>query len=449
MIGLVLCLVAFLLAFLLGARTLVAGLGVVLTTGYLYGVLRANFLGTYTYFLFDCAVVGFYAGVLLGRPPLGVPASASRGVDSWVKVLMGWAFLMALVPVQHPLIQLVGLRGNAFLVPFVLIGARLGGRDADRLALWLAGLNVVALGFAVAEFRLGVPAFFPQNAVTEIIFKSNDVAGNTALRIPACFSNSHAYAGCMVMTLPWLVGALARSGTRGGGYALVAAGVVAALLGNFLAATRVNIALLALIILAATFSGQLRQSVWVGWILMLGGVLYLVSNEERLQRILTLHDTGEVTGRLRVSLNMLEMVMCYPMGNGMGAGGTSIPYFLQPLLHDQVVFESEFCRMVLEQGLPGLALWFFFLGWLALRPIPPGNPWRLGRRLLRVSTLGTFLLGYIGSGLMTTIPSTVLFFLGAGFLGAVQPDRRPRPQRFPEADAELPHKAHETAPVPC
>jgi hypothetical protein len=426
MTGISLCLAALVLAFVLGSRSLVGGLGVVLTAGYLYGIARANFLDTFTYFLFDCAVAGFYAGVLIGRPRSGTSASAWQAVDGWVKVLIGWACLMALLPVQHPLIQLVGLRGNAFLVPFVVIGARLGGRAADRLALWLAALNLMSLAFAVAEFHLGVSAFYPLNTVTEVIFRSTAVEGTSALRIPACFANSHAYGSSMVATVPWLVGALARPGFRGWRHALVVGGLAAALVGNFLAATRVNIGLLAIIVVVATFSGQLRLSVWVAWILLLGGVLYLVGNEERLQRFLTLRDTDMVGDRLGVSLTMMEMVMVYPLGNGMGAGGTSIPYFLQSLLHDAVVLESEYCRIVLEQGLPGLGLWFLFMAWFALRPIPPGSPWGLGRRLLWVSTLGTFLIGYIGMGLMTSIPSSVLFFLGAGFVGSAQPQRQPR-----------------------
>src|SRR5262249_18491256 len=147
-----------------------------------------------------------------------------------------------------------------------------------------------------------------------------------------------------------------------------AAGVVAALVGNFLAATRVNMGLVAVIVLVTTFSGQLRFGAGAAWLVMLGGVAFLVSNEARLQRFMTLRDTGMITGRVQVSLTMLGMVLEYPLGNGMGAGGTSIPAFLKPLLSDAVVFESEYCRIVLEQGIPGLVLWFAFMGWIVLRP---------------------------------------------------------------------------------
>jgi hypothetical protein len=332
----------------------------------------------------------------------------------------------------------------------VLVGARLSGRDADRLALGLAGLNLAALGFAVAEFRLGVPAFYPLSPVTEIIYKSNDaLADRTAMRIPACFANSHAYAGCMVATLPWLIGALARPQNRGARQWLLAAGVVAALVGNFLAATRVNMGLVALIVLVTTFSGQLRFGAGAAWIVMLGGVVYLVSNEARLQRFLTLRDTGMIVDRVQVSVSMLELVLQYPLGNGMGAGGTSIPGFLQPLLSDVVVFESEYCRLVLEQGIPGLVLWFAFLGWIALRPPFHQAPWSLGRRLLWVSTLTTFLIGAIGSGLMTTVPSSVLFFLGAGFVAAVPVSRRPRPRPTPSAGTMLAGKPDDKAIAVC
>src|SRR5262249_37130083 len=156
--------------------------------------------------------------------------------------------------IQHPLVQLVGLRGNAFLLPFLLIGGWLRPRDLDGLVLWLAGLNLLAFGFAAAEYVLGIPAFFPKNPVTDIIYKSNDIAGYTAYRIPACFVTPHAYAGTMVTTLPWLIGGLVQPRISLWRRGAIAAGVAAAVLGLFLSGTRISIALLFVLILVTTFS---------------------------------------------------------------------------------------------------------------------------------------------------------------------------------------------------
>src|SRR5262249_52328676 len=148
--GYLLCLAAFGGGFLLGRRSLVAGLGAVLTTGYLYGILRANFLDSAAHFIFDAAVVGYYLAALPGllRPAAG-PAGRLRG---WVLLLLGWAGVMFLLPLQHPLIQLVGLRGNAFLVPFLLVGCRLGDENLGPFVLIVAALNSLALAFAAAEY---------------------------------------------------------------------------------------------------------------------------------------------------------------------------------------------------------------------------------------------------------------------------------------------------------
>jgi hypothetical protein len=430
--GLVICLAGFALALLTGRRSLTAGLGSVLTVGYLYGILRANYLDTFAPFLFDAAALGFYAGVLLRPlPPAGGPTAALRG---WVFVLAGWVVVMFFLPLQHPLIQLVGLRGNAFLLPFLLVGGWLRGEDAGRLSVWLACLNVLAVGFAAAEFVVGVPAFYPQNAVTELIYNSNDVAGYTALRIPATFANAHAYAGTMVSTVPWLVGALVQPGRRWWARGWLMIGIAAALLGVFLTATRVGIVLLCVLVLVTTVSGRLRGASWLGWVAMLAGVGYVVSTEERMQRFLTLFNTEEVLERMEGSVNLsfFELLSRYPMGNGLGAGGTSIPFFLQGLIANPVSLENEYSRILLEQGVVGLALWAAFIAWVFTRPTPPrGAPWWLGWRLLWYASAGNFALAVLGTGLMTAIPMTVLLFLGLGFMATYHPAPAPAVARDP------------------
>jgi hypothetical protein len=425
--GLVICNLGFVLALLTARRSLTAGLGSVLTVGYLYGILRANFLDTYAPFLFDAPVLGFYLGVLLRPPPASVQARAAA-LRYWLLVLAGWTAVMFSLPLQHPLIQLVGLRGNAFLLPFLLVGGWLQGADAGRLSVWLAALNVLAVGFAVAEFVVGVPAFYPQNGVTELIYNSNDVAGYTALRIPATFANAHAYAGTMVSSIPWLVGALVQRGRRWWARGLLLVGIAAALLGVFFTATRVGIVLLCVLVLVTTVSGRLRGASWLGWIVMLAGVAYFVSAEERMQRFLTLFNTEEVLERVEGSVNLsfLELLSRYPMGNGLGAGGTSIPFFLQGLITNPVGLENEYSRILLEQGVVGLALWGAFIAWIFTRPTPPrGAPWWLGWRLLWYAAAGNFALAVLGTGLMTAIPMTVLLFLSLGFMATYLPAPSP------------------------
>jgi hypothetical protein len=415
--GLLLCLTAFAASLVLARRSHVAGVGAVLTTGYLYGIVRANYLDTFAHFIFDAAVVGYYLAVL---PDLLRPAAdPSRQLRSWVLVLMGWAGFMFLLPLQHLLIQLVGLRGNAFLVPFLLVGARLRPADLGRLVLWIAALNGVTLAFAAGEYFLGVPQFYPLNSVTAIIYKSNDVAGYTAYRIPATFATPHSYAGTMVATVPWLVGGLVQPGLRAWQRLLLLVGAGAALLGVFLTATRVGFVLLLPLLLVATLSGRLRGGRLIAWVLLLGAVAYAVSNEERMQRFLTLQDSEAVLSRVEGSVNMafFDLLVRYPLGNGLGAGGTSIPFFLQHLINDPVGMENEYSRLLLEQGVVGLGLWLAFAAWVLLRPNPPRrDPWRLGWRMLWWATAGSFALALLGIGLMTSIPQTVLFFLGAGFL---------------------------------
>jgi hypothetical protein len=106
------------------------------------------------------------------------------------------------------------------------------------------------------------------------------------------------------------------------------------------------------------------------------------------------------------------------MGNGMGAGGTSIPFFLQHLITDPVGMENEYSRILLEQGLVGLGLWGAFACWAFTRPTPQGNQWVLGWRLLWYASIGNFAMGVLGTGMMTAIPMSVFLFLGLGFVAS-------------------------------
>src|SRR3989442_11872014 len=175
MVSVCICVVATLVAFFAGRRSLVAGVLVVLATGYAYGIIRANLLETFSHFIFDAAVVGLYAAQL---PNLMNPARNApfRQLKRWVGVLILWPALLFLVPVHDPLIRLVGLRGSAFLLPFLLIGALLAREELNRLALGVAVLNFLAFILAGVEFFVGLEPFFPQNALTQLIYGSNDIA---------------------------------------------------------------------------------------------------------------------------------------------------------------------------------------------------------------------------------------------------------------------------------
>ena len=60
-------LVAFAGVFLAMFRSLGWGFLAVLAVGYFSGVIRANFLGVFTTFMFDAAVLGLYLGFFFGK----------------------------------------------------------------------------------------------------------------------------------------------------------------------------------------------------------------------------------------------------------------------------------------------------------------------------------------------------------------------------------------------
>src|SRR6185369_12519794 len=141
--GVILAIVALSVTFWLARRSLVDGLCSVLTFGYAFGILRANFPETASYFIFDAAVLGLYAAQsrLITQP---FTTQDGQRMKHFVVFLMLWPLLLFLWPQQDPLVQLVGLRGNMFLLPFILIGARMTDNQRYRVALWMAVLNLAA-----------------------------------------------------------------------------------------------------------------------------------------------------------------------------------------------------------------------------------------------------------------------------------------------------------------
>ncbi len=426
MVTIGLCIGALAGTYAAARRSLVAGFAVLMLVGYAYGVIRANSLDGFSHLLFDCSLFGLYAARLFAPLPLEDRVRLDP-LRTWVAVLIGWPIILFLVPRQDVLVELVGLRGNTLLLPCLLLGATLTKDDLYSLAWWLAVLNIAAAIFGVVQFVTGVEPFFPRNPVTETIYRSSDIAGYTAYRIPSSFTSAHAYAGTMVVTLPLLVGAWMQGPQRRWHRPLFGVALVMSVLAVFATGTRLPFVLLLLIATAVLFSGQIGAGHRLRWIFLAAVIAWAISGEARLQRFTTLAESDFVANRVigSVNLGFFELMSQYPLGNGLGGGGTSIPYFLQDRIRNSVGIENDYARVLLEQGVPGLVLWVTFLVWLLTRR-PAGDPsTRLHRQLVRVCGAGVFASGLLGIGLMTSIPSTAVLLLSLGWMAL--PDRSPQP----------------------
>jgi hypothetical protein len=418
--GLTLSLLAFATSWLCGRRSLGAGMAVVLATGYSYAILRANFFDGYSHFIFDCAVLALYMARL--TLPGAFPARA-RGLAYWVAALTGWPILLfglfAFSP-QHPLIQLVGLRGAIWFLPFLLLGATARAGDLTVIARALAILNLVALGFAVGEYVLGLEPFFPRNAMTDLMYRSTTGTGDILYyRIPATFGSSASYGGVMVGTVPLLVGYWVVPRRSLLGWTLISSGLLAAALGAFMCGSRAPVVLLlGLSVVVAYYCLRARLRYLTGAVLIAAAVGYLVAGNERLQRFATLQDTEYVASRLGGSANIgvVELILEYPQGVGLGgAFGTSIPPFLKHLAVEQIGAENEYSRIGLEQGLAGLSIWLAFLVWaFARRPAYPSPTWALGATLMFAYAVLVWGTSFIGAGLLMSVPAASLLLFQIG-----------------------------------
>ena len=410
--------ISLLITYRLARRSLVHGIVSVLTAGYLYGIVRANLPQFGTYFIFDGAVVGLYAAQITHITQPFHTLDGQR-LKHWVVFLMIWPLALFFIPVQDPIVQLIGLRGNMFLLPFILIGARLSKEQIYEVGFYTSLLNVGALFFGTLEYVFGIEHFYPYNAVTEIIYRSNDVGSMDAFRIPAVFANAHTYAGMMVLSLPWLVGGWVQRHRKVWQKNVFLAGVLAAMLGVFMSAVRTHFVLLLILITVFTFSTRLRPVYRVGWIMILILVGYVVATHERMQRFTTLSNPDTVTSRIQASVNvsLIEAVQQFPFGNGLGGGGTSMPYFLLDRVDHPITVESEIGRIQLETGLIGMTAWVCFVFWIFTRPgSRHGDPWFLSFRLAWFACIAFFIVGFIGIGLFTSIPATASFLMLLGWL---------------------------------
>src|SRR5574338_155008 len=268
-----------------GRRSLTAGLCVLLGVGYAYGIIRANRMDGFSHLLFDAALLGVYAAELQRR--------FSHDENVRLESLRIWLY--------------------------VLIGGRLRRADVLILAQWLAVLNIGAGVLAGAEYVIGIEPFFPRNAVTELIYRSGDIAAFTAYRIPSSFANAHAFAGTMVGTLPLLIGAWMQPLERRR-RVLLSVAIAITVLSIFATGARIPVVLLFVLGAVVVFSSHVKVVHKVRWVLVALLVAYVVSGEERLQRFLTLSDSSMISERIAGSVNLgiLGVATQYPLGNGLG-----------------------------------------------------------------------------------------------------------------------------------
>ncbi len=427
MLSILLCLVCFAGALALGRRSLRAGLLFVISVGYVYGILRANLNEAGAHFIFDAAVAGFYVAYFGSRERTS-RMERTRHLIPWLLMLCCWPIFLFFMPFQSWSVQLVGLRAAVFFMPFLLIGSQIKDEDLRFVTIGVAVLNVVALVVGSAEYFFGVEPFFPKNAMTELIYRSRVLDTAAALRIPSIFSGAHAYASTMVMSLPWLVDVWSRATLKRWQTYLLPLAIGAAFLGVFLSATRTHLAIALVVLLAMVLSLKLRTSIKAAIIGIFVLVAYLGLQGGRVERFNTLQDADTVTQRFRGSVNVtfLDALAAYPMGNGLGGGGTSLPYFLQGQLVNPVMIENEYARISLEQGIPGLLLWLAFLVWLfGSSGIRLRRNTRVGPRLAWIGCAAYFALSLLGTGLLTSIPHTIFLLLSMGWLSAVSRDARP------------------------
>jgi hypothetical protein len=289
-----------------------------------------------------------------------------------------------------------------------------------KLSCGLAVLDIAALGFALAEYFLGVPRFYPVSPVTQIIYASQDVAGGY-FRIPATFANAHSYGGMMVASLPFLIG-LWRNGGARFQRQLAVLGIAAAFGGVLLCAARLVFIMASVLILAMVATTKMNARNWIILLIVMAGLGKLTVSNDRLQRFESLSNTDYVGQRISgsVNRNFFEILLEYPMGNGLGGGGTSLPYFLESQVRNPIGMENEYARILCEQGIIGFLIWIAFIVWFLSqrrRAFSKGT-WSTARKLawwLCAATLGT---GWIGLGLLTAIPSTAILLLSMGWSAA-------------------------------
>lgn len=443
--------VVFIITFVAARTSHVWGLLAVLFFGYFYGIIRANFLSTFTHLSFDFSVIALYVAQL-GKLLYPTKDNTVRNMRFLVACLIIWPVCLFFIPLQDYMIQLVGLRAGIFLLPFILFGSRLTKEDINVLAIGVACLNVIAFLFGATEYFIGIERFYPLNEVTDLIYRSSDIGADRAYRIPAIFTSAHAFAGTMTITLPLIIGGWLHHQKARFINNFMLFAIICSVLGVFMTGVRSHFLVMTIIIMVATLSAEMKPTTKALWVSVLVIVGLVVSGEERLQRFTTLTDFDFVEKRFYSSVNnrLIELLLNYPMGNGLGGGGTSIPYFLQSRLNGTANpegLENEYSRIFLEEGIIGILLWFIFIIWLLTRGEPhKRDDWFIGRRLAWVACFSYYAFGMIGTGMLTSVPQTAIQLLFSGWVitsasaqmvfyrqkaTAVKANTKPRPQWQP------------------
>jgi len=408
---------AFAITYLAARRSLGAGFAAVLAVGYLNGVLRANYLSVYTTLMFDASVGAFYLIHLF--PALRMARRTLPGLLNWCLILAGYPTVLLFVPVHDPLVQLAGWRAEAWYLPLMVIASQLRIHDIRLLGLALALLNLMTLAVSCYLYVRGVEALYPHNVVTDIIYKSRDIAGGY-MRIPSTFLNAHAYGGTMVMSFSLILGCLARREKDFLQTLLLTGGLLSALAGVMLCGARVPAATLILGSFVCWVRSGLSFKILAWGVFVLAGCIAVASTNPRLQRFFQLQKTEDVVNRAAVSANehALDVILSYPVGAGLGAAVPSLPYFLAGRAPKVPGVENEYARLTISLGWPGLALWLGFLFWLYRRPIysrvEPEFYWAaIFGHGMTLTAWGTAL---IGTGILTSIPASVLLLTQMGLV---------------------------------
>ena len=222
----------------------------------------------------------------------------------------------------------------------------------------------------------------------------------------------------MVSTIPFLVGLWTSAGKSAYRF-LGLVSIPAALIGTLMSATRTNFlfgcGMVLFVILKTRMNGKQRML----FLLVVAAVAAAALSNARFQRFKTLDDTDYVSERIAGSVNrgFWEILVEYPMGNGLGGGGTSLPYFLAGQVRNPIAMENEYARILAEQGVIGLVLWLAFLTWFFQRRKVAfaSGPWSTARRITWCLTGIGFATAWIGTGILTSIPGTALLMLGMGW----------------------------------
>src|SRR5581483_7460237 len=196
--------------------------------------------------------------------------------------------------------------------------------------------------------------------------------------------------------------------------------IPACLMGVLMSSTRQNFVIGCGIVAAVLFTTRMKTKHRMLFLAIIAAITIGAMTNVRFQRFKSLSDTDSVTERIAGSVNrsFFEILTEYPMGNGLGGGGTSLPYFLASQLRNPIGMENEYARILCEQGIIGLTLWLGFVGcfFYKMRNAFSKSRWSTSRRVVSCLTALSFGTAWIGTGLLTSIPGTVLLMLGMGWV---------------------------------